>query len=88
MLVQAAGGMRLGQARAGRSVDGELGEEVYQEEEDGTGDRQADSTAVRDDRVSQHLVRDSLQLLSSCGKTLITALLRYRPRGSQFCHRR
>lgn len=37
--------------------------------EDETGDRQAVSTAVSDDRVSQHLVRDCLQLLSSCCKT-------------------
>lgn len=50
-------------------------EEVYQEEEDETGDRQTVSTAVRDDRVTQHLERDCLQLLSSCSKTLIPAML-------------
>lgn len=56
------------------------------EEKDETGDRQAVSTAVRDDRVTQHLVRDCLQLLSSCSKTLSPALLRYRPTRSQFCY--
>lgn len=58
----------------------ELGEEVYQEKEDETQDRQAVSTAVIDDRVTQHLVRDRIQLLSS--KTLIPGILGR----SQFCH--
>lgn len=58
----------------------ELREEVYQEKEDETQDRQAVSTAVIDDRVTQHLVRDRIQLLSS--KTLIPGILGR----SQFCH--
>lgn len=51
--------MGLGWARAGKSADLEFGE-VHQKEGDGTGDRLADSTAVREDRVTQYFVRDSL----------------------------
>lgn len=43
--------MRQRVVQQGGGLDGELGEEVYQEEEDETGDRQAVSTAVRDDRA-------------------------------------
>lgn len=63
-VVQQAGGL-------GR----ELEDEKCQEEEDETGDRQAVSTVVSDDRVTQHLVRVCFQLLSSCCKTQIPAQL-------------
>lgn len=61
--------------RVSRGLDRKLGEEICQEEEDETGDRQAVSAAVSDDGVSQHLAGDCLQLLSSCCKTLIPARL-------------
>lgn len=50
---------------------------VYQEEEDGTGDRQTDSTAVTKDGRSQQHVRDRLELWPRCSKTLIPAVLSY-----------
>lgn len=59
----------------GGGLGREFGEEICQEEEDETGDRQAVSTAVSDDRVTQHLVRACLQLLSNCCKTQIPAQL-------------
>lgn len=63
--------MGLEQDLAGRSIAREFGEEEHQDEEDWIGDRQADSTALRHDRVSHHIVRDGLESLSCCSKTLI-----------------
>lgn len=48
---------------------------VYQQVENGTGDRQTDSPAVTEDGRSQQRVRGRLELWSRCSITLIPAIL-------------
>lgn len=69
-----SGGIKVGKLRLRRSVDGDRREEVKREGGPmggcgggggGAADRQADSSAVTDDRAKQRLARDSRPALSS-----------------------